>query len=303
MIITELYNGQGLGNQLWCYAVTRVIAQKNGYDFGIMSPNKFKGSDFLELDFGKEVIGGSGPEGGPPNTLPNGIDSYYKEKMMIEPTYRYDVSMLDEDLLKIKDNTKIDGIMQDENYIIDYKKEITEWFNVKSEKDILDYSDNDTCVIHVRGGDFKGSLALLGKKYYTDSIEKMKSINKIKNFVAVTDDVNYCKSILPDIEIVSSSMYGNDDKKANHHIGGPISKDFTILKNAKYSIIPSSSFSWWATWINKENKFVIAPKYWAAHQKSIGVWSTGGSLTKDWNYIDDKGDLFTYEECKNELLK
>ena len=57
MIITELYNGQGLGNQLWCYAVTRVIAQKNGYDFGIMSRNKFKGSDFLELDFGKEVVG------------------------------------------------------------------------------------------------------------------------------------------------------------------------------------------------------------------------------------------------------
>lgn len=303
MIITELYNGQGLGNQLWCYAVTRVIAEKNGYDFGIMSPNKFKGSDFLELDFGKEVTGGVGPEGGPPSILPNGINSYYKEKMTIDPTYRYDVSILDEDLLKIKDNTKVDGIMQDENYIIDYKKEITEWFKIKPEKDVLDYSNDDVCVIHVRGGDFKNSLSLLNGKYYTDSIEKMKTINNIKKFVAVTDDVHYCNTILPDVEIVSNSKYDNDDKRAIHHMGGPIHKDFTILKNAKYSIISNSSFSWWATWINQDNKFVIAPKYWAAYKTQNGFWSTGGSLTKRWNYMDKNGNLFTYNECKEELKR
>jgi hypothetical protein len=301
MIITELYDGQGLGNQLWCYAVTRVIAEKNGYDFGIMSPDKFKGSDFLEIDFGKEVIGGIGPEGGPPNKLPNNINSYYKEKMVIEPTYKYDVSMLDDNLLKIKDNTKIDGIMQDENYIVDYKKEIIEWFKIKPEKNILNYSDNNTCVIHVRGGDFKQSLALLNKEYYINSIEKMKTINNVKKFIAITDDISYCKSILPDIEIVSSSLNGSDDKKANHHIGGPVYQDFTILKNSKYSIISSSSFSWWASWINTNNKFIIAPKYWAAYKTSENFWSTGGSLTKDWNYMDKNGNLFTYEECKKEL--
>ena len=47
MIITELYDGQGLGNQLWCYVTTRVIAKKNGYDFGIQSPEKFKGIYFI----------------------------------------------------------------------------------------------------------------------------------------------------------------------------------------------------------------------------------------------------------------
>ncbi|GAH68596.1 unnamed protein product, partial [marine sediment metagenome] len=58
MIVTELYNGQGLGNQLWSYVVTRVIALDRGFDFGIMNPEKFKGKDFMSLDFGKEVIGG-----------------------------------------------------------------------------------------------------------------------------------------------------------------------------------------------------------------------------------------------------
>ena len=35
MIVTELYNGQGLGNQLFSYVMTRVLALDKGYDFGI----------------------------------------------------------------------------------------------------------------------------------------------------------------------------------------------------------------------------------------------------------------------------
>ena len=86
MITTELYNGQGLGNQLWCYFVTGIIASKNGYEFGIQSPHKFKGKEFMSIDFGREVIGGSGPEGGPPITLPNGISNYYRERITRHPS-------------------------------------------------------------------------------------------------------------------------------------------------------------------------------------------------------------------------
>ena len=71
MIVTEIYNGQGLGNQLACYITTRVVALDNGFDFGIMSTHKFKCLDFMDLDFGLPVIGGSIPyEGSPPTTLP-----------------------------------------------------------------------------------------------------------------------------------------------------------------------------------------------------------------------------------------
>lgn len=58
MIVTELYDGQGLGNQLWSYVVTRVLALDRGFEFGIINPEKFKGSSFLSLDFGKQVLGG-----------------------------------------------------------------------------------------------------------------------------------------------------------------------------------------------------------------------------------------------------
>ena len=31
MIISEIYYGSGIGNQIWHYIVTRLIAERNGY--------------------------------------------------------------------------------------------------------------------------------------------------------------------------------------------------------------------------------------------------------------------------------
>ena len=35
MLATEFLHGQGLGNQLFCYVTTRMLAHRLGYDFGI----------------------------------------------------------------------------------------------------------------------------------------------------------------------------------------------------------------------------------------------------------------------------
>ena len=32
MIVTEIYPGSALGNQLWWMVVTRILAEKNGYE-------------------------------------------------------------------------------------------------------------------------------------------------------------------------------------------------------------------------------------------------------------------------------
>ncbi len=34
MIGTEFIDGQGLGNQLFCYVTARAVAEENGYEFG-----------------------------------------------------------------------------------------------------------------------------------------------------------------------------------------------------------------------------------------------------------------------------
>jgi hypothetical protein len=103
---------------MWCYAVTRVIAERNNYAYGVMSPEKFKGREFMDIDFGNKVAGGHGPEGGPPSSLPDHITNYYKEKMVWHPLYRFlDITPKDDTMLSIQDNTKIDPILFPYTYL------------------------------------------------------------------------------------------------------------------------------------------------------------------------------------------
>ena len=62
MIGTELLEGQGLGNQLFCYISARCIAKDNGYDFGILGSGTMAnnihsscGLYFMDLDYGVSV--------------------------------------------------------------------------------------------------------------------------------------------------------------------------------------------------------------------------------------------------------
>jgi hypothetical protein len=302
MIVTELYNGQGLGNQLWCYFVTRIIAEKKGYEFGIMSTHKFKAKEFMVIDFGNEVTGGSGPEGGPPGTLPNGIDSYYREKFKTHALSNLDISRLDENMIDIEDNTKIDGIMQSCEYLRGYRDKILSWISLDEEKKITGYSSDNCCIIHIRGGDFKYSKAILDESYYKNSMRAIKEKKGIDKFYCVTDDISYARSILPDVELIGSSISGEiDSNKGDHHIGGPIWMDYSILNSAKNVIMSASSFGWWPVWTNKNNPFVIAPKYWAAYKINSGYWSCAESLVEEWNYIDLDGSFFTGNECKKNI--
>ena len=304
MIVTELYNGQGLGNQLWCYAITRVIAADNDFDFGIISPEKFKGNNILNLDFGKQVIGGESPEGGPPITLPNGITSYYREKYEQHPHFRCDISPLDLNLVSVCDNTKIEGVMQSVGYIHHRKDDILKWLKIKDEGNVDNtHLSENVCVVHIRGGDFRGvSDTILPKSYFINSMEKIKLVNEKIEFVIVTDDVQYAKSILPGVKIIGSSELNTEDSfKASHHLGGPIEHDYSIINKARYLILSNSSFSWWAAYTNVDLQFLIAPKYWAKHNISDGFWSTDDIMTPGWNYIDKEGNLFSYEDCRKEL--
>ncbi len=285
MIVTEIYKGQGLGNQLWCYVVTRVIAKDRGYTFGIKSPEKFKCLDFMNLDFGEKVIGGSGPEGGSPHTLPDGITHYYNERKLVYMDGT-DIRTYDENLLNVPDNTKIDGIMQDEQYIIHRKNEIREWLKIKEGYEVPEYSNENTCIINFRGGEYVGlQEVFLTKKYWNDAIKHMRGINPSMKFVVVTDDVKTAKKFFPHFECSHRS----------------IGHDYSIINNAYYLILSNSSFAFFPAWLNTRIKKIIAPKYWARHNVSDGYWACDYNLTSQWMYLDRDGILHNYDSCKKEL--
>jgi hypothetical protein len=285
MIVTEIYNGQGLGNQLACYVTTRVVAKDKGFDFGIMNPHKFKCLDFMDLDFGLPVTGGSGREGGPPDTLPDDIQHYFKERWLYLSNGS-NVTIDDLNLESIQDNTKIDGIFQSEDRIIHRKDEIRQWLKVKAEKDCYDYSDPNICIINYRGGEYASVVHFhLNGKYWDDAIDRMRKINPNFRFVVITDDVERASRQFPDFEV--------------KHFD--VGTDFTIIKNAHYLILSNSSFPYFATLLSDTVKYILAPKYWGRYNISDGYWSCGYNIFRNHNYLDREGNLFTYEECVREF--
>ena len=282
MIITEIYNGQGFGNQLACYVTTRVLALDKGYDFGIMNPNKFKGLVFMDLDFGLPVIGGSSPfEGAPPTVLPNGIQHYFRERDIRHPNGS-DIRIDDLLLEEIEDNTKLDGVFQSEKRIYHRKEEIKQWLKIKHEFDCYDYSNENICVINFRGGEYAGVPQFyLNQTYWNNAINRMLSINPNFEFIVITDDIHSAKGFFPSFQVLHFD----------------IAKDYTIIKNAHYLILSNSSFPYFATLCSETIKYIIAPKYWGRHNISDGYWSCGYNIFKNHNYIDRDNNLFTFEEC------
>jgi len=286
MLVTEFYKGQGLGNQLACYVTTRVIALDRGFEFGVMHPERFKGADFMSLDYGKAVRGGRGPEGGPPTELPEGIQRYIRECPKVHPSTGADIRDYDHSLREISDNTKIDGLLQGEKYFAHRKSEVAAWLRVEADEEILKLCTSDTCIINFRGGEYvRVKYFFLPQKYWQNAVRCMLDINPKMRFVVITDDVSQARGFFPDYRVFHFSIAG----------------DYSAINSATYLILSNSSFAWFPAWLNENLKFCIAPKYWGAHNISDGYWSLTSNLTDGWNYLDRHGTLSTYEMCKREL--
>jgi hypothetical protein len=287
MIATRFYNGQGLGNQLWAYVVTRTIALDLGYDYGIMSPEKFKGSDFLELDYGNGQKDKFFTEFKFPPELPNAIKHHFIERDVWYEKFHCDIRGFDERLSTIRDSTLLSGYFQSEKYISHRRDEIKKWLQVNSRYDCREFSHENICVLNIRGGEYKGNPELiLPKKYWVDAIKNMLSVNSLLEFVIITDDAPYAKEMFPDLRVEHFS----------------IGKDYSIVKNAKYLILANSSFSFFPAWTSDDVTLVIAPKYWARHNISDGFWACEFNLYKDWLWQDRDGGLFTHNECEMEYF-
>ncbi len=287
MIGTKFLKGQGLGNQLWVYAVTRAIALRQGYDFAFLDTHLFKGLGFLHLEFesgkmhNRELRESDFPYG-------------YLERVVREPSSGADVSPWDSELHNVPDGTFISGSMQSEKYLDGYQEEISKW--LATEGPIF-----EGCVISLRGGEYRNlPEVFLPRSYYENAIARVRHLNPTVEFVVVTDDTRLAKEYFPDFPIVSSGGVKRFWKFYRHPKSERVGKDFSAIQHAKYLILSNSSFSWWGAYTNKVAELVVAPKYWARFNVSNGYWSNGDSLTKGWQWLSKEGAFFTYGQCADE---
>ena len=294
MIGTAFYKGQGLGNQLWSYAVIRSVSQNQKTNFGFQGVSNFKGHDFLKLDFGT-LLEGKGVKF-PRERVPEGFTRYYAEELKRHPSGA-DISELDPKVKGAPDGTFLDGTFQAEDYLLS-RAEVASWFAIEGE-------ERDECVISLRGGEFRGVPELfLPLEYYEMAIQKIKNQAPNIDFVVVTDDAPLARKWFPEFEIQTSGgvkrFHGG---LYIHPKSGKIGIDFKRIQKAKYLILSNSSFSWWGAYSNLHARKIIAPKYWARYNTSNGFWSNGDSLTRGFDWLDRSGQISSYEECKTELSK
>jgi hypothetical protein len=263
MLVTPFYNGQGLGNQLANLVAVRCLAIDKGYTFGVMYPERFKGSSFMKLDMGHPVIGGHiEVEGQEPTTLPEGLKRYYREAFIDNGDY-------DHNFKNIEDNTLIHGLLQGIKYFEHRRDQVQEWLAVKPPL----MMGRNTCVINFRGGEYKYVPEFfLPKIYWERAIALMRETNPNVIFEVHTDDPEEARKFFPDFLIIAD-----------------IGLNWRSIRYARYLILSNSSFAILPAYLNDEVQRVIAP--WGFGRHNTGQWLLKQNYVKEWDWLKPDGTI------------
>jgi len=231
-----------LGNQMFQYAVCRTLAEKYNYKFYIES-----GADgslfrdiFPKLSFGEDI-------GNISNHITEG-PGYFKPE-----------------ILDIRDNTELYGFFQSEKYFDYNEANIKEWFKIElNESDnaiyesvISKYPYDKFCYIHFRGGQYPPSWKQ-NRSYYDYAKSKILEIDNNIKFVVITNDVNDAHNYFDEEDVIITN-HNLGISNIDSVISNNYKIDFKLLCFSDYLITTSSTFSWWAGWLN-DRKITIAPE-------------------------------------------
>lgn len=292
-----------LGNHMWNYVICRLVAEQLGYEWGVNptpSHDYLHGQSqmyFMNIDYGKEVkIIGQNSMG---LAMFEGIPNEYYDELKVHntPTDSCCINMYDPNVFNIQDNTMVHIKSQSEDYLIDRREDVLQWFSFKDEyvdkyKQMLIERglilDDNLCVINFRGGEWNSVPNLIASpKYWRDCMNHMLSINPQMKFIIITDDTATAQRYIPEVPCF--------------HV--EIGFDFYVVRNSKYLILANSSFSWWGGWLNQSANLILGPKYWGRSNLSNGYWSLGDLYSRFFKYMDRDGNISDFETCKSEALE
>lgn len=254
MIRGLFHPGSGLGNQLHRYVAVRILAERKGYEWGMVNPEGFKGKSFIKLNMGK------------PNNYPFHIEEP-AGKIVVDmpssdvylPLWEENTPYYNPDFNFIKDFTIVDGNFEDERYFEDNLYKVKDWLRTNPV-----HIPNDMCVIGFRGGEYYTVPELgLPKEYYDRAIEIMKS-RGVHKFEVHTDDVELAQKFFPEYRIIRD-----------------VEKNWQAVRYAENAIIANSSFYVLPRLLN--GGLTIAPRYW--NRYNTKKWEYPQNYYKEFMYI------------------
>lgn len=239
-MVTTILQG-GLGNMLFQIAAGVSLAIDNnkecffdidGHRIGLQGFNgsKYKNNIFRNIKNGKIDI-----------------KNNYQE-----PFFHYKK-------IEYKENIQLEGYFQSEKYFINNKEKIINLFSVDENNlvflskildNIRDNTNKKISSIHIRRGDylhFPNFHPFIGIDYINQSMKLFKD----NLFLVFSDDIEWCKE-----NIKNNFVYYIEEKLEDY-------QEMWLMSLCDNHIISNSSFSWWGSYLNKnENKQIIAPKIW-----------------------------------------
>lgn len=276
LIATELYAGQGLGNQLWGYAATRSIAEHLGFGFVLHGLENFKGHEFLEID---PLVNATQED--QVRAQRGEIPRHY-ETQYYDGELKCFSSGFDETIIQLAGSCQLEGLFQSEKYFFGDLDKLKGYIRIRPEWHQRCSIPDDTCILNVRGGEYKRhSNLILPMNYWEHAIRHMQDQRGVRKFLIVTDDVKYAEAIFPKYEILR----------------GGVGDCYVALNSARNLVVSNSSFSYFPIKTNPNQPYVIAPKHWARFGNPHDRWASPANLYESWLWQDKVGNLHSFEDC------
>ena len=258
-----------LGNNLFQYALGRVLAEKHGVPL-LMDGSWFNRDGWEKVNCLKHL---PGPKAGKVKVVRNFSlaaralnrfnGKHYWEYLNV-PILREDEKnqSFDSRFLDAPADCMVFGYFQTPLYFKSIEKTLrlelsTHGLGLENGHETLveRITSPDSVAVHIRRSDYVGNpnLDLCGIEYYRRSMTRMRETHAHSHFFIFSDDPAWCANHFSD----------KDTEIIDHHLHTSPLVDLHLMSLASHHIIANSSYSWWAAWLGeKPGQQVLMPPRW-----------------------------------------
>ncbi len=300
MIIVKIF--QGIGNQLFQYAYGRAVGLNKGCEFKIDNSYYINYSEVTQYGYTYKREYGLNQFNiieniATPEEIErvktvsgsNRISSFINRKLQESaPYYRKRLvkeldTVFDCNLLRINDNTYVEGYFVSEKYFKNHRSLILNEFSLKkalNEKNaavIKRMQDTESVCISIRRTNFLANPVhnVCNEQYYKDGLSAMSDLLKNMRVFIFSDDNEY---------VVNNFKLPFEHEFVTHNFPD-FYEDLRLMTHCKHHVIPNSTFSWWGAWLSQhEGKKIIAPKIWL-NSNAIDYSTV---IPEEWIKIENK---------------
>jgi len=262
----------GLGNQMFQYALGRVLADKNNcslkLDISGFADYPLRRYELDDLRIRADIASieeiARFRETKPPHPLIDRIKKairWPQPGIFMERAFTFDL-----EVLELKPPAYLEGYWQSEKYfahIVDTLREDftpSEVLNDENQAILQQMTAVNSVSLHVRRGDYVTNAhtaqyhGVCSLDYYRGAVKYIAERVRSPHFFAFSDDTDWVKENLI-IDYPMTLVSVNSPDKGIW--------DMALMKSCRHHIIANSSFSWWGAWLNPSNqKLVVAPQRW-----------------------------------------